>query len=527
MTTPGRQRTRPGSQRLGSAGTAARQASLREHNLALLLRHVAAATYASTATRPSAVTPSSAATRPSAAAPTAHPAGAPSSAGNPPSRADLAAATGLTRATVSALVDDLLAGGLLAEVGPAPRTGAGRPATGLTLATNGLAGLGLEINVDYLAACVVDLSGAVRHRAVRHADLRPVPAETALDRIADLAAEAREAAGRQGLRLAGAALAVPGLVTRDGVVRLAPNLGWREVDAAALLTSDPRVTGAAMAPGDTARLAAPGGGTARPAPPDSAHQPILLVENEANLAAIGESQLAGPTPASFLYVSGEIGIGAGIVLEGTLFRGARGWSGELGHVPVRPDGPICRCGARGCLEQYAGQEAILTAVGLTGSPAVGLTGSPTSLAGPPGRPAGSAGGRPGGRPAGAGPDEQSGPVGAALARLVELARAGDPATRRALTDAATALGVAIAGVINMLDVDTVVLGGAYAPLAPWLVPPATEELHRRVLTARWAPVTLRPSALGGDAAMYGAAGSVIRTVLERPAPWLGSSVNSR
>lgn len=476
MTTTGGRRGRSGDHRLGLAGAPVRQASLREHNLALLLRHVAAATHPATGGPP--------------ATGTCPPTGA------PPSRADLAFVTGLTRATVSTLVDDLLAGGLLTEVGPAPRTGAGRPATGLTLATDGLAGLGLEINVDYLAACVVDLSGAVRHRVVRRAELRLVPAVAALDQIADLAADARTAAERDGLRLAGTALAVPGLVSRDGVVRLAPNLGWQEVDAAAVLANEPRITGAIGFPADPAPPRAdPSGadpsraGPSRAEPPTpepptpGLPDPILLVENEANLAAIGESQIAGPAPASFLYVSGEIGIGAGIVLDGVLFRGARGWSGELGHVPVWPDGPICRCGARGCLEQYAGQDAILVAAGLAGPGAA---------------------------------------AGTALSHLVELARAGDPAAGRALTDAATALGVAIAGVINMLDVDTVVLGGAYAPLAPWLIPPAAAEIRRRVLTARWAPITVRPAALGGDAAMYGAAGSVIRSVLARPAPWLGA-----
>ena len=112
-----------------------RQRSLRTHNLGLVLRNVFA--------QP-----------------------------GPVSRADVAAATGLTRATVSTLVDELLAGRLLAEVGAPPRTGAGRPAVGLRLAATGPAGLGLEVNVDYLAACVVDLTGTVRHRELRPGDQR-------------------------------------------------------------------------------------------------------------------------------------------------------------------------------------------------------------------------------------------------------------------------------------------------------------------------------------------------------------------
>ncbi|WP_433797430.1 ROK family transcriptional regulator [Actinoplanes sp. CA-252034] len=352
---------------------------------------------------------------------------------HPPSRAAVAAATGLTRATVSALVDDLVAGGLLIEVDPPPRTGAGRPAVGLALTSAGPAGLGLEINVDYLAACVVDLTGAVRHRHVEHADQRPADPAEALAALGRLAATARLAAEADGLIVAGAALAVPGLVA-GGVVRVAPNLGWQDVDAV----------------------------TALRAVPELADLPIT-VDNEANLAALGELRVTGgATPAlsgltvdrgdgsSFLYVSGEIGIGAGLVIDGELYRGVRGWSGEIGHVTVYPDGLPCRCGARGCLEQYAGQEA--------------------------------------------------------LARNEPLA--------------AAALGIALSAVVNLLDVPVIVLGGAYAPIFGTLRGGIEAELRRRVLTAGLAPVSLRAAALGADAAMRGAADTIIRAVREDPAAWL-------
>lgn len=395
-----------------------RQGSLREHNLALVLRQVTGNARAI-------------------------------------SRADIAALTGLTRATVSALVDELLAGRLLTEVGPAPRAGAGRPAVGLAVATNGPAGLGLEINVDYLAACVLDLTGAVRHRAVHSGDQRTRSPRAVLAHIGRLAARAIAGAEDEGLRVAGVALAVPGLVTGDGVVRLAPNLGWRNVDVPAALDGLP-----ALAALD------------------------LTVDNEANLAALGELHAQPAGPANFLYVSGEIGIGAGLVLGGALLRGARGWSGELGHVAIRPDGPRCRCGARGCLEQYAGQEAIVHAAGLPVSPGEAATGQ------------------------------------AVTGRLAELAGAGHEAVRRALAQAGTALGVAVAGVVNLLDVDTIVLGGSYAPLTPWLSPGVRQEIADRVLTAAWSPVEVRPALLGPDAAVVGAAGSVVRAVRDRPARWL-------
>lgn len=399
---------------------AVRQASLRELNLAVVLGRIATAP-------------------------------------RPPSRADVAAATGLTRATVSAVVDDLIAGRLVTESEPTRRGGAGRPGRGLVLAGNGPAGLGLEINVDYLAVCVVDLAGRVRHHTVRRADLRPVSPTDALDRLAALAATARADAQRQGLTLAGAALAVPGLVDAAGLVRLAPNLGWRDVPVAELLAGHPPLV--------------------EPVP----GVPPLTVENEANLAALGELHADPTGPSSFLHVSGEVGIGAGIVLDGDLFRGARGWSGEIGHLPIEPDGRPCRCGGRGCLERYAGQEAILAAAGLAGADL---------------------------------------PADTAAARLTELAAAGDPATRTALAEAGRALGIAVAAVVNLLDLDTVVLGGGYALLSPWLRPPVLAEVSRRVLTAAWSPVTVRPSALGPEAAVVGAAGSVVRRILANPVGWL-------
>jgi predicted NBD/HSP70 family sugar kinase len=374
---------------LTSSTAPVRQASIRAHNLALVLQTVANST-------------------------------------NHLSRASVAAATGLTRATVSALVDDLVAGSLLTELEPPPRAGAGRPAMGLALAPDGPAGLGLEINVDYLAACVVDPTGAVRHRLVERADQRPVGAAVSMARVGELAARAGELARADGLPLAGIALAVPGLVTANGLVRVAPNLGWLDVDPVALLRAELRHSG-----------------------PAAAGQPIT-VDNEANLAALGELRADGGG-TDFVYVSGEIGIGAGIVLDGALYRGVRGWSGEIGHLTVYPDGLECPCGSRGCLERYAGQEAIAA----------------------------------------------HGPAGAAVA-----------------------LGIALASVVNLLDVDTIVLGGQYATLLPELRPGIEGELRRRVLTADLAPVTLRAATLGADAAMRGAADSVIRAVQADPAAWL-------
>jgi predicted NBD/HSP70 family sugar kinase len=180
-------------------------------------------------------------------------------------------------------------------------------------------------------------------------------------------------------------------------------------------------------------------------------------------------------------VSGEIGIGAGIVVNGELVRGERGFGGELGHLTISPDGPACHCGGRGCLEQYAGQDAIRLAAGRP----------------PP----------PDGHPAG-------------VADFVALAEAGNLPMRNALQHAGEALGVAIAGLVNLLDLGTVVLGGSFAALEPWLRRPVEHEVGRRVLSARWTPVRIEASVLGGDAAVRGAAGAVLRAIYENPAGWI-------
>ncbi|WP_052434068.1 ROK family protein [Streptacidiphilus melanogenes] len=350
----------------------------------------------------------------------------------PVSRAALAAATGMTRATAGALADALLAAGLVEEVAPPPASTAGRPATGLVPASAGWVGLGLEVNVDHLAACVVDLTGAVRHEVTLDGDQRgrkpgPVLADLAelANRVTeDLAAPSSPEAGPgTGLRIAGAAVAVPGLVRANGgrVLR-APNLGWQDVDVLAELT--PRLP-------ETPALAAVG--------------------NEADYAALAELA-ADRGLRDFLYVSGEIGVGAGIVFDRRLFTGSRGWAGEIGHVTVEPGGDACRCGARGCLETVAGLDAL-------------------------------------------------------------RAPAPDAASR-----AGRGLGRAIAAAVNLYDLDTVVLGGAYAQRAD-LEEFVRAALTEHVVSARWAPVAVRRSRLGGTAAAVGAATSVVHRIHADPAAW--------
>ncbi|KPH98035.1 ROK family protein [Actinobacteria bacterium OK074] len=360
------------------------------------------------------------------------------SAEGPLSRAAVASRIGLTRAAVSTLVDELTRSGLLEELGPERPGRVGRPGSALAVSGRGPAGIGAEIGVDHLAVCVVDLRGAVRARAVQHGTNRGRAPEPVLGELTALVGQAVAEAGREGLWPAGLAVAVPGLVAQDArtVVR-APNLDWHDTDLGALLPAGLPLT----------------------------------VDNEANFGGLAELWLGEETPRDFLHVSAEIGIGGAVVVDGRLLRGTRGFAGELGHVPVRPEGPECACGGRGCLEQYAGEEAVLRAAGLT-------------------------------------PGEDS------VELLAERAARGDQAVRGALRDAGTALGIALTGAVNLLDPRTVVLGGALAALAPWLLPSLERELARRTAGPACA---VSVSRLGPQGPLLGAAHSVVRAVLDDPA----------
>ncbi|MFE7265964.1 ROK family protein [Streptomyces sp. NPDC057592] len=372
-------------------------------------------------------------------------------------RAGVAARVGLTRAAVSSLVEQLLAAGLLTESGKTFSGQAGRPGTALKVARTGPAGLGVEVNIDYVSVCVVDLAGTGRVRLTEHLDNRGAPPGEVLARAAGIAARTLESAREQELRPVGVALALPGLVS-GGTVRQAPNLGWNRVPAEDLFA-------AALArarPGNEALAVAS--------------------ENEANLAALAELWFGGLDELrSFLYLTGEIGVGGALVVNGELLRGAHGFAGEIGHVVVDAEGPKCRCGSRGCLEQYAGQAALLRAAGIAES------GS-----------------------------------GAGVAELERRARAGDERAVAAVAEAGRMLGRVLSGAVNLLDPDAVVLGGIYRNLMPWLSPPADQELTGRVVSGLWSSGSgrLRASSVAGDAAR-GAAALVLTEVLADPVAYAG------
>jgi predicted NBD/HSP70 family sugar kinase len=372
----------------------------------------------------------------------------------PRSRATIALETGLNKTTVSSLVTELIGLDLVVERGLEQRGTVGRPGQVVELSGEGVVALGLEINVDYLAVRALDLTGAERHRGLDVEDNRRLSVAEVLDRLAAHARTALDAVQAEGLRPVGATVALPGLVdAASGALLVAPNLGWNDVAVVDELRE---------------RLSVPGF--------------PLAADNEANLAALAE--LWEGTARGFtdvLYVSGEIGVGGGIVLGGELFRGAQGFGGEFGHMTLDPGGKPCACGSRGCLETVAGLEALLELAGLDPSSATTTAGS-----------------------------------GEPVAALASRARAGDENALAALREGGRWLGIAIASAANLLNFQAVVLGGFFGQLSTWLAAPIARELEVHVLASEWAVPRVLPSTLGPEAAVRGAAAQSLRRVLADP-----------
>jgi predicted NBD/HSP70 family sugar kinase len=373
----------------------------------------------------------------------------------PRSRATLALELGLNKSTVSSLVGELIEAGLLREAAIEERPGrVGRPPQSVELDPDGPFVLGLEVNVDYLAVWATDLSGAVRHRSFVASDNRSATPEEVIAALARLAEEALEQPFAGSRHPMIATVAVPGLVDPSGALAVAPNLGWVDVPVARLLNE------------------------ALEDPPFE-----LRIENEANLGAVAELvEGAGRGLHDFVYVSGEIGIGAGVVLRGELFRGASGFAGEFGHLTIDPFGPPCGCGGRGCLERLAGQDTLLR-----------LAGWDSRM-----------------RCEGARPEWPG-------AMLAESARDGHARTLEALSQVGHTLGIAIASVANLLDPEAVLLGGYLAPLTEWLKVAIEAELETRALAGRRMRCRVLPARLGGEAAVRGAVALSRRAALEEAA----------
>ncbi|GAB3836047.1 ROK family protein [Kribbella italica] len=355
----------------------------------------------------------------------------------PCSRAAIATGTGLNKATVTSIVADLITRRLARET-EQTQNHVGRPATLLVLDGSAYAAIGMEVGLRGLTAIAYDSAGGQLlrwHRSGPGVGATPAKTIAALAALARRAISAVHASGRDVL---GLTVGVPALVDRDGTVVLAAGLGWRDVPLRQDLVT----------------------ALGRPAFP-------VMVDNDANLGALAEHRYgAFAGTADLIQLSGDTGVGAGVISDGRPLRGGHGYAGEIGHLRIQPDGPLCGCGRRGCLEAMASLPAILARL-----------------------------------------DQADGPETDPQLRtdqLVRRAEDGDTATLKTLTEVGGLLGQGISVLVDLLDPELVVLGGSYAALGRWLAPAIEQELTDGALVAVNGRCQVVVSAFGHDAPSIGA-----------------------
>lgn len=373
----------------------------------------------------------------------------------PRSRARIAADTGLNKATVSSLVAELAELGLVRDGVVERGGGVGRP--GQTVEIDGrICGLGAEVNVDYVAVLVLDLRGEEVSYVRTPLDVPRLGVGKTLDELAAVIAAAVDDAAARGHDVAGISVGIPGMVeTAPGVLRHAPNVGWREVRIADELA---------------ARLAGAGA--------------TIRVDNDANLSALAEYTMgtSAGTP-DLVYVTGETGVGGGVISDGVLLRGTEGYGGEIGHMPIGDPAHRCGCGKLGCWETSVGLAALLREVADPDDPVT----------------------------------DPSVDLEVRLAEIRRRAALGDGRTLRGIEAVGTALGLGAAILVNLFNPRVIVLGGYFAELGEFFLPAMETELDKRVVAPARGGCRIELSALGFTAACRGGAHVALEAVFTDPA----------
>jgi len=358
-------------------------------------------------------------------------------------QAEIARATGLSPATVSNIVGELRARRVV-QTGP----GAGDRRA-------------LEVSLDPTAGVVIGVDFGNRHRRIAVSDLRHqvlaedyrqlAPGHRLDDGVPDTVKEIDRLLG--------------GIVKRRGDVRaVAIGLPAPIDPATGFLGSPGILPGWAVVDIQDAFQTAIG-------------FPVA-VDNDANLGALGEMHWgAGRGVTDFTYIKASMGIGAGLILGGTLYRGAAGTAGEIGHTTIDENGPVCRCGSRGCLELIAGIPALLELL------------------------------------------RHSHPEGLTVRDLIALCEAGDAGCQRVIADAGRHIGVALANLCNLLSPRRIVVGGELAAAGEALLGPLRESMARRTVSAAADRVEVVLGTLAERASVLGA----VALALQESVPRLGIS----
>ncbi|MET8191317.1 ROK family transcriptional regulator [Streptomyces sp. NPDC005246] len=363
-------------------------------------------------------------------------------------QAEIARGTGLSAATVSNIVRELKDGGTV-EV--TPTSAGGRRARSVSLSGDAGIVIGVDFGHTHLRVAVGNLAHQVLAEESEPLDVDASSAQ-GFGRAEQLVNRLIETTGISPGKVIGVGLGVPGPIDVEsgtlGSTSILP--GWTGINPSEELA---------------ARLGVP-----------------VYVDNDANLGALGELVWgSGRGVKDLAYIKVASGVGAGLVIDGHIYRGPGGTAGEIGHITLDESGPVCRCGNRGCLETFTAARYVLPLL----------------------------------RPS-HGPD-------LTMERVVQLAREGDPGCRRVIGDVGRHIGSGVANLCNLLNPSRVVLGGSLAEAGELVLTPIRDSVSRYAIPSAGRQLSVLPGALGARAEVLGALALVLSemgdsTLLESTLP---------
>jgi glucokinase-like ROK family protein len=383
----------------------------------------------------------------------------------PISRTHIVEMSGLNKGTVGSLLTDLEKWGFVKESGVSdPRPG--RPAALMDINPDGGRVIGAEIGVDFISIILTDLKAQVIwSRKIESTGVAFARNQDwVLQQAEALVHEAIRWASHYPCRLLGIGLVVPGLVDHhSGTLLFAPNLQWRNVPLRDMWRQ---------------RFQMP-----------------VIVENDAKASALGEQMLGVAKQVdSFIYLCGGVGLGGSFVIDRKLYGGMGGFAGEVGHMTLDPNGPMCNCGNRGCWETLVSPTAIIQRV--RQEVIEGRT--PNFFMDP---------------------DISGNPDRIRMKHIVQAAIQGEPVVLKALDEVGRYLGIGIANLVNMFNPGLVVLGGVLSLVGPYILPRARQEIEQRAMAAARQSVEIKISIFKFDACVIGGVALIIQKILNNPAAW--------
>ncbi len=356
------------------------------------------------------------------------------------SRADIAKLTNLTRSSISRIIDELIADKLVHEIAES-KNPKGRPGILLSLNPLGGSAIGVEIGVHFISIMLTDFLSTPLWQ--EHCELEnTTDVDVYMTQSEALIRKAFTISEEHNLEVKGIGVAIWGMVNRHThLIHFAPNLKWREINLEATWKELFNVP--------------------------------VLVENDANASALGEYYFGyGKGIDDFIYLSMDVGVGAGILSKGRLLKGASGYAGEIGHITVDPKGHLCNCGKRGCLETIIGRQVIVERY-----------------------------------------KQLSHVENITLEQIIQRGQAGDPLVKTLLEKAGEAIGEGIAYSVNLLNPQAIILGWSLGQAQTLLLSGIKRKLNEISSKDLSDDLLITASMNGSDDALYGSIALVLDEII--------------